>query len=478
MTQVQLTCGAERKTLDFDAKAQSWRRQNGEFLVGYNTGLPPPFARVFIKRLEAKPTGHDFLVASTGRNMPGLPCFYGYAADGAHHYYVSECLPPSFTLLEDLLYSRGPRAPSEVMTESFIAAAVDQTAATFEALLKQQVVYTDFSAKNMLVDEDGLVRFIDVDSVWPLAKLQSSRHPGGTEFDVKLWALWNLEIASASSGGEARAPLTLMLSFAAIWLRALALKQSGDANAALALLKDPGAAEQTPLWNALAGADRQAFAYYFRLAQADTAYDQWKQAFTALQNNAAVSFGDIRAATATLSAAIRTGASKAAAPARLQPKTAPATAGASLSQIDYRSRLLPTALAEAVVIGLMALIVVFLGAVVEGVPAFIFGLLPTPDGVNREFGLFSILLLPVFVVMLLAAGLISAIIGIGVFFFGVAALLALGLAALAVFFNFFNQPADYFDPIAYTRRRLQQSVDRHIIPYYRRGVAFVSSWIK
>jgi hypothetical protein len=481
MTRILLARGSERQTLDFDPARQSWKRQQADFLVGLATGLPGAFAHVFVKRQKVPPPGHDLLLALWGRAVPGLPCFYGHAADGGFHYYVFESLPSAFVLADQVLYSHTALRPADLICEPFITAVVDQAAQSFAALLAESHVYTDFSTKNILVDDGWQIRLIDVDSSWPLATLQRSRHPTGVQFDATFWALWNTQVAAGSPGGEARAPQTLVLSFAAVWLRALALKAAGDANGAVALVKAAGAASQERLWTALARPDRQGFVDYFRLTDPRTpAYDAWSRIFTALRAGNPVIWSEIQAAAQALAVAIKAGVVRAPVPAP-RPVVTPVPAPGPLSMppdpahqpISFARRLVSTLIAEALSLGVIGAVMAFMGAIVPRVPEFIFGLLPTPDDVNKAFGCFSILLLPVIVVVLLAAGLASLILGIGIFFIGCAIIMVMAACALALLANLFAEPANYRDPLAFATSRLNGAVARWAVPLLQRGTSAV-----
>jgi hypothetical protein len=159
--------------------------------------------------------------------MPGLPTFYGHVQEDGWYYYVWENLPPAFGSVEDLLLGRGSIDPADLVSRSLICAVVDQAAQTFAALWSEGYVYTDFCIKNIFRDDSDTIRLTDVDSCWSIARLARERHPNGTTFGIKFWDLWNTHVAAAAPGGAERAPYTLVLSFAAVWLRALALKRRG-----------------------------------------------------------------------------------------------------------------------------------------------------------------------------------------------------------------------------------------------------------
>jgi hypothetical protein len=360
MTKILLARGSEQQTLDFDPACQPWKRQQADFLVGFATGLPGVFARVFVKRQKVRPPGHDLLLALRGRAVPGLPCFYGHAAEGGFHYYVFESLPSAFVLVDHVLYGHTALRPADLICEPFIMAVVDQSAQSFTALLAENHVYTDFSTKNILADDGRQIRLIDVDSSWPLATLQRNRHPTGVQFDATFWALWNTQVAARSPGGEARAPQTLVLSFAAVWLRALALKAAGDANGAVALVKAAGAASQEGLWSALARADRQGFVDYFQLTDPRTpAYDAWSRIFTALRAGNPVAWGEIQAAAQALAASIKAGVVRAPAAALRPVITRPRRAAAGLAgPLATLQRLVNGQLADRQKVALVAVVCV------------------------------------------------------------------------------------------------------------------------
>jgi hypothetical protein len=302
MIQIPLQKASTSRTLVFDPDKTPWKKQAAEFVVGFQTGLPGPFDRVFIKRLPARAQAHDLLSNIRGKDTPGIPCFFGYRENSSRHYYVSENLPNTFKTAEQWLSD----IPSELISVAFISAVVKQAILTFKILWKKEYIYTDFCAKNIMRDSGNSIYLSDIDSCWSLTRLAGKRHrrPNGIEFDIKFWDLWNTHVAVAAPGGEERAPPALVIAFAAVWLRALALKRSGHAAAAEALVKDPSATRQRPLWDALAAHNQQKFAGYFSIANPSPAYVQWQSLFDALREGRAPSWTDIRKGLHELTTAI------------------------------------------------------------------------------------------------------------------------------------------------------------------------------
>jgi hypothetical protein len=292
--EITLLRGRYQQTFTFDPVGQLWRESDNQTVPCIETGLPSPFARVFVKRLPAKAAAHDLLCSTRGQALPGMPCFYGYARAGEWHYYASES-PRGFVTVRELLEDQG--AIADLISDSFIFAAVEQACESFADLWSRGYVYTDFCAGNILRGDNDTIRLLAVDSCWPKSRLERESRPNGTEFDIRFWSLWNAHLAPAMPGRVERAPHSLALSFAAVWLRALALKKNGDAEDAVALVKDPRDSMQKPLWDALATGDRASFARYFRLADLKTdVYQIWQSLFKALECGDQPTWDEIKSA--------------------------------------------------------------------------------------------------------------------------------------------------------------------------------------
>jgi hypothetical protein len=461
-----LARGSDRDTLVFDPSRVAWKRQAGEFIVGFQTGLSDPFGRVFIKRFGTPAVAHNLLTTTCGRAVPGLPCFYGYAAEAGQHYYVSENLPASFALVEHLLISKGAIAPIDLVSEPFISAAVKQAVQSFAALWAEGYVYTDFCAKNILRDDRETIRLIDVDSCWPITRLASERYPSGIAFDIKFWGLWNTHAAAAASGGEERAPRALVLSFAAVWLRALALKCSGDTAGAVALVRDPSAAKQQPLWDALAARNGREFAAYFLTAAASAAHGLWQSMFDALKAGQTPHWSEVVRAVGALADAVKSEvvispltSSRPSAPPRAALPTPPPVP----AHLAFSRRLISTIIAEALVIGVIVLVGAFLAAAVKAVPELVFGVMGIPLAyLQQRMGCISILLLPVVLVVGLAAGAISLVLGLTIFFAGVVVMAAMAVCSVKLLQNLFAEPANYYDPLAYAMQCLKQVSEQQL----------------
>jgi hypothetical protein len=110
-------------------------------------------------------------------------------------------------------------------------------------------------------------------------------------------------------------PKTMLLSFAAVWSRAIALARAGDENAfvrAVFLVRNPGFPEQRALWHALEQGDGRAFWEYVNPPTADatghhrpgvgdrsagaTVHAQWQKLFDRLRRGEDPAWGDVQAA--------------------------------------------------------------------------------------------------------------------------------------------------------------------------------------
>jgi hypothetical protein len=228
---VALDAGNESAVIDFDPDSQNWRSQaaSSKFLIGYEAISSRFHRRVFVKRWHGRPAdAHRCLIETVGKKIPGTPVFYGYACDGKDHYYFSQNLKASYRHLEDLLSNNDSRFRA-LLDSKLVTEVVDQSAKMFDCLWSRGYLYTDYSAKNILVDTDLLaksirgVAFVDVDSSWPLRRFREQPLPSGAEFDIKFWALWNRYVQPSQHARLRNAPKTFVLSLAAVWSRAIAL---------------------------------------------------------------------------------------------------------------------------------------------------------------------------------------------------------------------------------------------------------------
>lgn len=191
---VKLRYGIEAASLQFTEPARArWSKQNCEFLVGYQTGLLAPFDRIFVKRVVGTPvSGHDLLMKLTGRALPFSPTFLGYVeSKPGSHVYFFENLAPGFATLESELNS------SAIICLRIITDIVCKAASLFRTIYRFGFVYTDFCAKNIMIERKTQeLAIIDIDSCVPMEVLLKPERlkAGGQE---EFWGLWNQHLSKS-----------------------------------------------------------------------------------------------------------------------------------------------------------------------------------------------------------------------------------------------------------------------------------------
>jgi hypothetical protein len=239
----------------------------------------------------------------TGRALPFSPTFFGYKEIERHrkprsHIYFFENLAPGFATLESELNN------SALICSQTISDVVRKAASLFRTIYRFGFVYPDFGAKNIMIDRRTQeIAIIDVDSCVPaevLLKPEKSKMAWQEEY----WGLWSQHLTKTKPVRVENAQKSVILSFAALWCRALALKYSagGAALTALKLVHNPSYQAQRPLWEALSAQNKAGFLQYFGLRGVDAAnvYTQWQAVFNAFLRGQEVAWQDIVRATENL----------------------------------------------------------------------------------------------------------------------------------------------------------------------------------
>src|SRR5690349_20407115 len=97
---VNLRVGSHTASFNFDPERQHWEKQKfppSKYLKNYETGLTPPFATVFIKRVYGgRASAHKLLLELLGQSIPGMPMVFGYARDSHTHLYFLQNLSDNY----------------------------------------------------------------------------------------------------------------------------------------------------------------------------------------------------------------------------------------------------------------------------------------------------------------------------------------------------------------------------------------------
>jgi hypothetical protein len=310
MIRVSLRAGDAVRKIEFDPDSVKWKKQASQFAVGVKTGLPSP-EKMFVKRGERAAAHLLWMKCFTGdARLPGAPEPLGYARDaaGEYHYYFSENLPPEYATLEQLLKRvpiTDPKALKRwletLLIEKNLAQKIAGTSAgLFQAMNRFGFAYTDFCAKNVMVDrKEYSCKLIDVDSAMPITELPSTAagmQGLARQFSLSYWYAFHSAIGCFTPIALSQ---SMVLSFVAVWSRGLAMLQTnGDPLDVLKLLRQPKEEDQRPFWDALIKDDRAAFGSYFSLddqAVIQTLFSKWKEAFIAMKAQSARScdFGQV-----------------------------------------------------------------------------------------------------------------------------------------------------------------------------------------
>src|SRR5512132_1090335 len=94
------------------------------------------------------------------------------------------------------------------------------------------------STNNIMLNHSKRITIIDIDSSWPITRLQTEE-PKNDKVAAELWELWNNYINKRAPRKLVNAQKTVVLSFAAVWSRAIVLKHRPpqyDPHAALKLI--------------------------------------------------------------------------------------------------------------------------------------------------------------------------------------------------------------------------------------------------
>jgi hypothetical protein len=249
----------------------------------------------------ASVTGHDLIVKLTGKTLPASPRVYGIYQNGDKCLYFFQNLPASFRTLDQQLHNINVIAPQ------LVRAVISKAASIFKVIERYGFVYMDFSSKNIMLDgKTGTVAIIDIDSSSPATLLRIKKPDN--EGQIEFWGLWIHVLSSRVPVRPENAQKSVLLSFAAVWSRAIALRGRGtkvDIHSALTLVHNPGYERQRPLWDALMSKNRSGFLKYFGLAvKTSPAYVQWQGVFNKLLRGVDVTWDEIIKAVDVLLSAI------------------------------------------------------------------------------------------------------------------------------------------------------------------------------
>jgi hypothetical protein len=267
--------------------------------------LLPPFTKVSIKRVQGEAEAHHLLAGIVGREVTGMPEVFGYSRDGDACVYFFQNSPATYRLLEEEIKQKGV----DSISSQIIRTIVKQAADTFKCIAEHGYVYIDFCAKNIMIDHrNRRVILIDIDSSWPMSLLKKKGKPD-RQVQVEFWGLWNEDIGSIVPINVENAPKTLVLSFAAVWSRALILgdrKTNADDLTALKLVHNPSINYQRPLWKALRNKSSHEFMEYCHLkgTLGETVYEQWQDMFGVLRSGRELPWHAVISATDNLLSAI------------------------------------------------------------------------------------------------------------------------------------------------------------------------------
>jgi hypothetical protein len=257
---------------------------------------------VFVKRVSrAAVTGHNLLVKLTGRTLPASPRVYGIYQNGDKCLYFFQNLPASFRTLDEQLDN------INVITPQLVRGVITKASGIFKVIERCGFVYIDFCAKNIMLDrESGGLAIIDIDSSWPATFLRNKKPDN--QGQIEFWGLWNHTLSACIPVRVENAQKSVLLSFAAVWSRAIALKRRGtqvDVHSALTFVHNPSYERQRPLWDALLSKNQKGFLDYFiRGIKALPVYVKWQDVFTKLFRGLNIAWEDIIKATDVLLSAI------------------------------------------------------------------------------------------------------------------------------------------------------------------------------
>lgn len=295
---VALYDGLRERVLRFEPNDHKWGEQNNSrFLRAHQTGLPPPFDKVFVKwSLTGQAPAHDLLRSVVGKTLPGTAKVFGYEERGRECFYFFENLP-----YDVLRHHVSGANISGIIRPKLVLRIVNLAARLFTFFYREGYIYVDFCIKNIMYDFASHQAFIiDIDSAWKTGDFRERKTPSAP-LAVELWGLWNGEISKALPLRIWNAQKTVVLSFAAVWARAVALLHhtKPDRDAAVALVLSPGYAKQRELWEALKNNNRQGFSEYFCLSENKGAavYGQWQRIFRDFQGGREVAWQEIVSAT-------------------------------------------------------------------------------------------------------------------------------------------------------------------------------------
>lgn len=276
-----------RTAYTFDPAAHKWSTQaaGAAHLIGLDTGLPNDLAKLFVKRWnKTTAPAQGLLMRAITAPLPHTPRVVGHGIKDKDHYYFFSNLPKNYRLLDKLI--RGAKAGQlkRIIVDQNIGLLVCKSASKFmEGVNSRGFVYPDFTHKNIMIGGSTACEFIDVDSCFPAAELQSNM--GAGRFAIVYWGVWR-EIVGVHT--PTKLSQTMVLSFAIAWARAAALQRAGadEDDVRNAILNPNFNSVQAPFWRALQGGTAAQFAAYFGLkatSELTTAFEDWKRLLTQLK---------------------------------------------------------------------------------------------------------------------------------------------------------------------------------------------------
>jgi hypothetical protein len=286
--------------LDPDPHALPWDpRKNYCWNYKYDkTNLSHPFKQVFLKRwIGGVAPAHQLLVKAQGKKIPGTPCIVGMGQAGIDWIYVFERLPKSYLDLNKLLKGKDAE---RYLTADILKGIVKQAEACFAGMEDYNYVYTDFTVKNIMVDPSkNELAFIDLDSSWSYPYLENQRGQFTNDFDTYFWYLWDTYLLPARRPllpSPEKLPMAMVVSFAAVWGRAMGMlhSQQHPNMDAFLLIDSPSKDKQEQFWAAIKEGDEDAFYDYLLLpSRTDGFFQEWQEIFKELLSPREISWFEI-----------------------------------------------------------------------------------------------------------------------------------------------------------------------------------------
>ena len=252
-----------------------------------------------MKLWDHRAPAHELFLEACGLDIPGSPKIYGVCEESGLVIYISE-FKAEYEILQNLLKSDG----EYWLTSPTMMNILNQAIETFEALRLYRFVYTDFCTKNIFVHPaTSDILFIDLDSALSYENLADTilMKQAINDFDNNLWSVWLQYVVPHRGFDTSPAVLrrTMVLSFAAVWGRALGLLKGPQPSPEdpFALVAEPILPKQEPLWEALRTGSAAGFQEYFRLSQpVRNLFELWQGIFQELCDGHHVSWEDVRQA--------------------------------------------------------------------------------------------------------------------------------------------------------------------------------------